>query len=44
MTRKRGHPKMRRRTRDTEDEQREEELEKTNASLRRSVDQSGRRT
>ncbi len=36
---------MRRRARDTEDEQREEEeLEKTNTSLRRSVGQSGRRT
>ncbi|MDQ4067044.1 MAG: hypothetical protein M3114_05610 [Thermoproteota archaeon] len=44
MRRKRGRPKMRRRVRDTEDERREEELEKTNASLRRSVDQSGRRT
>jgi nitrogenase molybdenum-iron protein alpha/beta subunit len=37
---------MRRRVRDTEEDERqeEEELEKTNASLRRSVDQSGRRT
>jgi HSP20 family protein len=44
MRRKRGHPKMRRRDRDTEDEQEEAELEEeTNASLRRSVGQSGRR-
>jgi HSP20 family protein len=46
MRRKMGRPKMRRRVRDTEEDERqeEEELEKTNASLRRSVDQSGRRT
>jgi len=44
MTRKRGHPKMRRRDRDTENEQEEAELEEeTNTSLRRSVGQSGSR-